>query len=216
MNRLPQLILALLASAAPALAQGAAPTPAAAADTSSVILANKPAESVPGQLPNPATTPRDSSSGVNAAITSGMAPYDPGVSSPKMEMAPRNRSPDKPKNEMPRLPPEMMSRYVVHGARPPVFRTRDLYTKEGLINLSFKAHPGLRFFNFFGLNNGLAYEAAINDAKMEARADLVDTAYAMAVGGDPSEGEVVQEEIINESFSAASQSGPVGGSPATR
>jgi hypothetical protein len=212
MNRTPQLILALLASAAAALAQDAAP----AADTSSVFLANKPAEPVPAQLPKPATTPHDSSSGVNAAITAGMAPYDPGVSSPKMEMAPRNSAAAKPKNLIPRLPPEMMSRYVVHGARPPVFRTRDLYTKEGLINLSFKAHPGLRFFNFFGLNNGLAYEAAINDAKMEARADLVDTAFAMAVGGDPSEGDVVQEEIINESFGAETQSGPVGGSPATR
>jgi hypothetical protein len=216
MTRTPQLILALLASTAPVLAQNAAPTPAPAADTSSVILANKPDGSAPAPLPDPATTPNDSSSSVNAAITSGLAPYDPGVSSPKMEMAPKTQSSDRPKNEIPRLPPEMMSRYVVHGARLPVFRTRDLYTKDGLINLSFKAHPGLHFFNFFGVNNGLAYEAAINDAKMDARADLVDTAYAMAVGGDPSEGEVVQQEIINESFSAATQSGPVGGSPATK
>jgi hypothetical protein len=216
MTRTPQLILALLASVSPVLAQNAAPTPPPAADTSSVILAHRPDGSAPAPLPDPATTPNDSSPGVNAAITAGLAPYDPGVSSPKMEMAPKAQASDKAKNEMPRLPPEMMSRYVVHGARLPVFRTRDLYTKDGLIDLSFKAHPGLRFFNFFGVNNGLAYEAAINDAKMEGRADLVDTAYAMAVAGDPSEGQVVQEEIINESFSAATQSGPVGGSPATK
>jgi hypothetical protein len=126
------------------------------------------------------------------------------------------RETDKPKNEIPRLPMSLMSRYVVRGARLPVFRNVDLYTKEGLIDLSFKEHPGLRIGNIFNLNSGIAYQAALSDQRMSDRKDLTDTAYAMAVGGDSSEAEVLQNSIIDESFRAGTQVGPVATGPDPR
>jgi hypothetical protein len=95
-----------------------------------------------------------------------------------------------------------------------VFRNVDLYTKAGLIDLSFKSHPGLRVGNFFNLNSGIAYEAAMSDQRMASRQDLVDTALAMAAGGDLTEAQAVQDSIIDESFRAATQEGPVGVGPA--
>jgi hypothetical protein len=126
------------------------------------------------------------------------------------------RDADKPRSQIPRLPVEMMSRYVVRGARLPVFRNVDLYTKAGLIDLSFKTHPGLRIGNFFNLNAAGAYQTALNDQRMSDRQDLVDTALAMAAGGDPAEAEVLQDSIIDESFRAGTQEGPVGVGPAPR
>jgi hypothetical protein len=218
MTRSPMIIIALLASLTPVMGQDAAPTPApSGVDASSIILAKTPAQSAPVPLPSTAAAPHADSTAIDAAISSGIPAYNPGASSPKLNMVTQEpRDTDKPKNQIPRLPMEMMSKYVVHGARLPVFRNRDLYTKAGLIDLSFKAHPGLRIGNFFGLNSGLAYEAALNDQKMSDRQDLVDTAFAMAAGGDAAEAEAVQDAIIDESFRSATQAGPVGGSPSTR
>jgi hypothetical protein len=54
----------------------------------------------------------------------------------------------------------------VRESRLPEFRTRDLYTKAGLIELSFKEHPGLRIGNFFNLNAKIAYDMMYRIAKM--------------------------------------------------
>jgi hypothetical protein len=218
MNRTPKLIIVLLTCALPALAQDAVPAAAPpAADTSNIILAQHPADAAPTPLPGPPTAPHADSPAIDRAITSGMPAYDAGISQPKLNMVPRDqRDGDKPKNQIPRLPTQLMSRYIVHGARLPVFRNVDLYTKAGLIDLSFKAHPGLRVGNFFHLNSGLAYEAALNDQKMADRQDLVDTTLAMAAGGDPGEAQVLQDSIIDESFRADTQVGAVSTGPAPR
>jgi hypothetical protein len=208
--RTASILIAALACAAPALAQDTAPA-APPADASSVILAPKAA---PAPAAKPA--PHAASSEIDAAISAGVPAYNPGFSATKPIALPQVLlDPDKPKNEIPRLPLEMMSRYVVRETRLPVFRNIDLYTKQGLVDLSFKAHPGLRVGNFFNLNSAAAFEAAMNDQKMSSRQDLVDTAFAMAAGGDPSEAEAVQDSIIDESFRAAMQVGPVGGGPST-
>jgi len=218
MNRTPKLILALLACAVPVLAQEASPTPApASTDASNIILAQKPADSAPAPLPGPATSSHAESTAIDAAISSGMPAYNPGIASPKLSMVPKDaRDGDKPKNQILRLPMSVMSKYVVRSARLPVFRNVDLYTKAGLIDLSFKSHPGLRVGNFFNLNSGIAYEAAMNDQKTADRQDLADTALAMAAGGDPSEAEVLQDAIIDDSFWAGTLGGPVDVGPAPR
>lgn len=215
MARTPKFIIVLMGSMASAMAQNSAPTPAPpAADSSSIILAQNPAE--PAPLPASAP-PHSDSPAINAAISAGLPAYNPGASSPKLSMATGDRRDvDKPRNQILRLPLEMMSRYVVRGARLPVFRNIDLYTRAGLIDLSFKDHPGLRVGNFFNLNSRLAYEAALNDQKMASRQDLVDTALAMAAGGDTSEAEALQESIIDETFRSETQNGPVAVGPAAR
>jgi hypothetical protein len=114
------------------------------------------------------------------------------------------RTVDKPRNHIPRLPAEMMPKYVVRESRAPVFRTRDLLSKEGLIDLAFKEHPGLRLGNFFNLNAPAAYDRAIREQLAASRSDLADDTVAMAAGGDLSEVAVMQQDILDASFSAES------------
>jgi hypothetical protein len=213
MTRAPTLIVALLACAAPVVAQDAVPAPAST-DTSSIILAQKPSDPAVAPLPKDAA-PHADSPAIDAAISAGVPAYNPGFLAPKLNpVSAELNDADKPKNQIPRLPLELMSRYVVRGARLPVFRNVDLYTKAGLIDLSFKTHPGLRVGNFFHLNSNLAFEAAMKDQRISDRQDLVDIALAMAAGGDPSEAQAVQDSIIDESFRAGTQEGPVGVGPA--
>jgi hypothetical protein len=120
------------------------------------------------------------------------------------------RTVDKPRNQIPRLPAEMMQRYVVRESRLPVFRTRDLLTKAGLIDLAMKEHPGLRIGNFFNLNAPDAYDRAITEALAESRRDLADLAFAMAVGDDTAAAEAMQQDIIDASFAKQTQVGAVG------
>lgn len=206
------MIVALVAAGAAARAQEGAPTPIPP-DASSIILAAKPPEPAPVPRPNPGTVYKPESADVSKDISSGMPAYNPQIpaTKPGATPAPNLSDFDKPKNQIPRLPVEVMSRYVVHGARLPVFRRRDLYTKAGLIDLSFKEHPGLLVGNFFNLNAATAYETVMNEELFASKRDLSDTAYAMAVGGDSSEAKAAQEAMGDESFeSAGGQGGPVG------
>jgi hypothetical protein len=205
MDRTLQIILALAAATASAAAQGVTPTPQAA-DTSSLVLSTAPAPSPVAPVAGQPASP-----GVSAEIASGLPGYRP-EPTPKAGGAHADaRDADKPRNQIVRLPLEVMRRYVVRERRLPVFRPLDLYTEKGLIDLSFKEHPGLRIGNFFNLNAPLAREMFIKEQLLAARDDLTDTAHAMAVGGDGSEGEAFQQAIIDESFEAgAGEGGPVG------
>jgi hypothetical protein len=117
---------------------------------------------------------------------------------------------DRPRNQIPRLPVEMMQRYVVRETRLPVFRPRDLYTKAGLVELSFKEHPGLRIGNFFNLNAKAAYQAIVSEQLYADRMELTDLAVAMAVGGDTEEAEAMQDAIKEQSFMSGMKEGPAG------
>jgi hypothetical protein len=116
---------------------------------------------------------------------------------------------DKPKNEIKRLPS-----YVVHDSRPPVFRDRDLYTKDGLVSLSYKLHPGLALGNLAGLNDATAYDVFLEDERLANMADLKDTARAIAAGGDNAEGEYILQQT-QDTFMRPDQgfiwNGPGGG-----
>ncbi len=200
MGRILQVVLLMAAGAA-----DAAQTP----DTSSIILAPKPAASPSAQAPAPGAADRPVSSGVAAEISAKMPAYSPAASTPGTPAADQ-RDIDKPRNQIPRLPVEVMQRYVVREARVPVFRPRDLYTPSALIEMSFREHPGLHIGNFFNLNAGAALEKIRNEQFHADQRDLADTAITMAADGDTSEAEAMQQTILDESFFWAGKIGPVG------
>jgi hypothetical protein len=190
------ILFAIMAAAAPAVAQTPTPPPPAAAapettsDASNVVLADK----APEPLPLPPVDPNDSgrtvSSRIAADLNSGMPKYSPPTPTPVVTAdSPDMRDVDKPKNGIPRLP-----KYIVRESRPVVFRNRDLYTNEGLINLSFKNHPGLDFGNIFGLNSGIAYQMMLDEQRLTDIDDLTDTARAMSRGGDQAESQYILME----------------------
>jgi hypothetical protein len=130
------------------------------------------------------------SSKIAADLASGMPKYAPPTPTPATTAEPQDlRDIDKPRNEIRRLPA-----YVVRETRPAVFRDRDLYTTKGLVNLSFKTHPGLIVGNFLGLNSKVAYEMYLDDQRLANIEDLAETAHAMALGGDKAESDYILKE----------------------
>lgn len=204
------------AMAAASAAQAEEPAPAAPPqDTSSIILAPKAAKVVP----TPATmAPRASLSGVAGDIATALPKFTQLAPATPLAQQPDLRDIDKPRNKIPRLPANMMQKYVVHGDRVRPFRNRDLYTKEGLIDLGFKNHPGLLIGNIFGLNKGFAYEAFLRDEKVAWNLDQHDEALAMAVGGDVEEAKMILNYTGDSEFRELDISGPVGrgGGPSDR
>ena len=189
-NRASKLLFALAASAAAAAAQTTAPAgdpkPAepATTDASSVVLAQKPA---PPPVPLPKSDADESdriiSSRTAAALAAAMPKYSVPTPTPTPTLDPEL---DRPKNGIIRLPS-----YVIRESRPPVFRKQDLYTKDGLIDLSFKAHPGLLFGNILGLNSGIAYQMMLDEERESALNDFTDEAHAMERGGDKAESQYI-------------------------
>jgi hypothetical protein len=171
-----------------------APTPQPV-NTSSILLAPKSdASATPAQ--GAVRTERAASQAVSAEISSELATYRPDLYGPN---APAPQDADKPKNQIPRVPPEMMKKYVVHEARPHEFTPLELYTRAGLIDLAFKEHPGLRIGNFFNLNANLAYETIVAEQLAAEKQDTVDTTIAMAVVGDKEEMGAMQDALLDES-----------------
>lgn len=178
---------------------------AAAPDTSSIILAPKPAAKAAAPKPSGDGL----SPGLTAAISAGMPAYVPQSVRAAAASGPDLRDIDRPKNEIPRLPATMMSRYVVHSTSVHIFRNRDLYTKSGLIELAMKEHPGLRIGNIFGLNSEVAYEMFLDDERNGKMEDLQDTALAVAVGGDGGEAQAILDETDDAFMRTEDFSGPV-------
>jgi hypothetical protein len=211
-NRTLPLFLALLVSAAGASAQQTTPTPPvptptpAPRDASAIVMA-------PPARDNSAIFHEDSD-GVNrttsdkviAALNDGFAKWTPPTPSPTPVADPVDlRDVDKPKNEIKRLP-----KYVVTESRPPIFRPRDLFTKQGQTDLSLQAHPGLLFGNIFGLNGPAAYQMALDEQRLTDMTDLSDTAHAMARGGDKGESSYILQESQDTFMRPGDDFGPVG------
>jgi hypothetical protein len=224
MNRAPKALLTLMVAAAVAAGQTAAPTPtpvpapgaetspasgAAAGDAKKAVLADHPVP-VPTPTSSFYSPERSVSPEVAEALSLDMPKYSPPTPTPVTTNEPQDmREVDKPKNEIKRLPS-----YIVNDSRPPVFRDRDLYTKDGLVSLSYKLHPGLGIGNIGGLNDAPAYEIFLEDERLANIADLNDTARAIANGGDLAEGKYILEET-QDTYMRTDQgfnwSGPGGG-----
>jgi hypothetical protein len=184
MNRALKSLLGLMVTASISAAQTAAPPPA---PTVGAISEPQAAAPVPTPAPAPDYTYKSVSPGVADALSMDRPKFNPPTPTPVAVNEPEDmRTVDKPKNDIPRLPS-----YIVRDTRPPVFRNRDLYTKEGLVSLSYKLHPGLGIGNLAGLNDSAAYTMFLDDERLANIADLNDTARSIAAGGDKAEGEYI-------------------------
>ena len=88
--------------------------------------------------------------------------------------------------------------YQVSDSQLPVIAPRELYTRQGMIYQSFQSHPGMALTNVFGSNENAAYETYLEDDWNRTKNDYWQTAFAMAVGGDPAEGRRIVDEVNAE------------------
>ena len=101
-----------------------------------------------------------------------------------------------------------MKKYVVREQRLPVFRKLDLYTPKGLIDLSFREHPGLRIGNFFNLNAGIAYEMIVDEELRAEKMDLQDLVRIMSIEGDTTDAKAQHEADVEQAYMANSPTRP--------
>jgi hypothetical protein len=150
----------------------------------------------------------------SASLTSELAEggprYQPPQALPQSGGDKDLRTIDKPKNEIRRLPVEMMNRYVVKSSKVELLQGRDLYTPAELVSIEFKEHPGLRLGNFFNLNSGAAYEDFLEEERLAKMDDLRDTARAMAAGGDAADARAILDATAEAYLRTESNDGPVG------
>jgi hypothetical protein len=228
-NRASNFLLALTVSAAAAAAQDAAPAqpsspapaPAPAAQTTDarglVLAPKQPEYMAPTPPPDSDGVMRSVSPGVAAALSAGAPRYTPPTPAPTPTPEVEDmKDIDKPKNGIIRLP-----KYVVHESRPPIFRNRDLFTAEGMLDLTLQRHAGLLFGNILGLNSlnkpgSPGYQMMVDDERKDNMDDLFDTAHAMAQGGDFAEGSYILQQSQSTYMRGGgdwdwSGSGPVGG-----
>lgn len=131
---------------------------------------------------------------VTAALAEGRPKYAPPKASDTNLLVDPNavdaRDINKPKNEIKRLP-----KYVVRQQAPPIFRTRDLYTKAAQTDLAMKQYAGLGFIPPLSfLNRNVADQMAAEDERLGNISDLKDTAASMGAGGDSAESKFILRE----------------------
>lgn len=231
LNRASKILVALIAAASGAAAQqtgsdpgastaahAATPPPAVteASDASGILLAPKSRDAMPLPPVDSDGETRTVSSKVAAALSMGMPKFNPPTPTPTPVAEPQDlRDIDKPRNEIHRLP-----KYVVREARPPIFRDRDLFTKEGMLSLTMKRHAGLMLGNIWGLNanpkpGSPAYQMMVDDQRQDNIDDLNDTAHAISQG-DPDGASYILQQTQGTYMRGGgtwdwSATGPVGG-----
>ena len=146
----------------------------------------------------------------NSVITAGLPRYNPppkpapkkpaaeveGEDEAEPEGTPLN--PDQPRNKIIRLP-----RYIVEGDRPPVFRERDIYTKQALAALAIRRYlSGLdrsvlnRYtLPLFGTSQEKRAMAMYEeDARLQNISDLKKAASDTRKAGDQAEADYILRE----------------------
>ena len=129
MSRNARLALLLAALAASLRAQ-----PAPAPENSPVKNPTTPAEATPPPAPRRRAISPEAAAALAAAAPKYAPPPKP-VEVKPVEELPDLRETDKPKNTIVRLP-----KFVVRDAKPPVFRDRDLNTKQGLARIAMRRY----------------------------------------------------------------------------
>lgn len=107
-----------------------------------------------------------------------------------------------------------MPAYHVTDIRVTIFRDRDIYTRAGMIAVSFRRHPGLLVGNQFKSNEPAAYETFLRDDWNNTKSDYWDMAHAMAQGGDPGEGHMIVEAINDEDLRMRAEAEETASAPA--
>jgi hypothetical protein len=141
----------------------------------------------------------------NSVITAGLPRYNPppkpapkkpaveGEDEAEPEGTPLN--PDQPRNKIIRLP-----RYIVEGDRPPVFRERDIYTKQALAAIAMRRYLStfdrsfLNRYNIFGSKEGRAMAMYEEDARLQNISDLKKAASDARQAGDQAEADYILRE----------------------
>lgn len=82
---------------------------------------------------------------------------------------------------------QIMPTYTVKETRAETFQIRDIYTRKGMDDLSFREHPGLHVGDIAKSNSRAAYSMFLVDERLRNIRDLDDTARAMDVGQDHAE-----------------------------
>jgi hypothetical protein len=111
---------------------------------------------------------------------------------------PADAKPDLSPFDVAAVEPQAMPTYRIVEHPVPLFRSRDLYTEDGMAAQSFRAHPGLHVGNAFNLNRKAAREFFLEDDWRATKSDYWNMAHAMALGGDHGEGRMILEEINDE------------------
>ncbi|HTZ19457.1 MAG TPA: hypothetical protein VMC06_01135 [Opitutaceae bacterium] len=163
----------------------------------------------------PASTASASGKAGATAITSGLPRYNPPPKpAPKKtsadvegedEAEPEDRplAPDQPRNKIIRLP-----RYIVEGDRPPVFRERDIYTKQALAAIAMRRYlSGLdrsllsRYtLPLFGTSpESRAMAMYEEDARLQNISDLKKSAANARLAGDKADSDYILRET-NSTF----------------
>ncbi|MSU23811.1 MAG: hypothetical protein EXS32_08310 [Opitutus sp.] len=193
--RLHRLIAPLAAFALPAPLDAQPVSPLASPPTATAASPAAPA-------PSAAKRPRAISPEAAAALAATMPKYAPPPPRPPPtpeEDLPDLRETDKPRNAIIRLP-----KYIVQEPKSPIFRERDINTKQGLANIAMRrylseADRALNRFRLplFGLSNAeRALAMYAEDERLKNMADLADNTN-MVMRSDPAAGAKVKEAAQN-------------------
>jgi hypothetical protein len=115
------------------------------------------------------------------------AKYPPAFTEPADPTLALLAKPAEARDLRPFTSPQIMPAYTVKDATAEAFPVRDLYTRKGLYDLSFRKHPGLHVGNILGSNSKAAYGMFLVDERQRNIRDLNDTARAMDAGMDHAE-----------------------------
>jgi hypothetical protein len=165
----------LCAQNAPAPAIAPAAARAAPANDNVSVAASVPAASK--RIENAPSSARAISPEVAAQLAASRPKFSPTPPPKPEEDLPDLREIDKPKNTIVRLP-----KYVVVAPRPPIFRERDIYTRQGLANLAMRRYFSEtdRALNRFTLplfsisNSDRALAMYAEDERLKNMADVAD------------------------------------------
>jgi hypothetical protein len=118
---------------------------------------------------------------------------------------------EQPRNHIVRLP-----KYVVHDQAPPIFRERDLYSKEGLTELALLRYRGLSLVPYSYLNGGIADEMYREDDRLKMISDFNSTADAIQAGGDKAEADFIRSATQSTYAQSVGWGDPTPSNPSAR
>ena len=144
--------------------------------------AQAPVVSDSSLLPQAPKHDRVMSNTVAASLSDGMPKYAPPPKAPEPKPEDEQtdlRETDKPRNKIIRL-----QKVIVTEQKPPVFRDRDLESKESLANRGLKSNPGLGAGDIGGLNRPTALLMYYEKERLDNMADLKKDAKDAKNSGD--------------------------------
>jgi len=189
-RRFPSLLPAILALGC--ATAGWAQTPVSPAASPTPVV--EPASGAPAATPDPTPAKPKRARVMSNEVAASLAPWMPKYNPPK-PVEPKAdedadaRDIDRPKNGIVRLP-----KYVVTEPKPPVFRDRDLHTKEEMTDIGLRRNRGLSLGNIGGFNQPIALMMYQEQERLDNMADLKDDAKTAKRSGDSASADYISRE----------------------